>query len=86
MVTTASAVPCQQESNLADNSSDSNGSQAVWVVVAILFLVIAVSAIVSSTFLGYLLYKKVKSQGNANAAASGRETNTSVGEGMISHI
>ena len=73
MVTTASVVPCQQESNLANKSSDSNRSQAVWVVVAILFLVIAVSAIVLSTFLGYLLHKKVKNQGNAIAAPSGRE-------------
>ena len=85
MVTTASVVPCQQESNLADKSSDSDGSQAVWVVVAILFLVIAVSAIVSSTFLGYLLHKKVKNHGNASTAASSTGTNRSVGEGKISN-
>ena len=86
MVTTTSVVPCRQESSAADQSSDYNGSRAVWVVMAILFLVIAVSAIVSSTFLGYLLHKKVKSQGNVNIAASGTNTNRSVGEGEISDI
>ena len=84
VVTSTSVVPCQQESGLADQNSDCNGSQAVWVVMTILFLVIAVSAIVSSTFLGYLLHKKVKSQGNANAAASGTDTNTSIRKGTIS--
>ena len=75
-VTSASTVQCSQAdlhslettitvnqtpgNAVIDQSSKSSGSQTVWMVVAILFLVIAISAIVLSMFMGYLLHKKNK--------------------------
>ena len=59
---------------MVDQGSKSSGSQTAWMMVAILFLVIAITAIVLSTFMGYLLYKKTKTFKGSFTARSDYDT------------
>ena len=65
-------------------SSNSNGSQTVWMAVAILFMVIATSAIVFSIFMGCLLHKKVKAFKRSTTEDCNNGTTKPVGKGKIS--
>ena len=70
---------------MVDQSSKSDGSQTAWMVAAIVFFVIAVSAIVLSIFLGYFLRRK----GNAvekSIATSNPDTIEMVTKGEYKQI
>lgn len=53
---TPSAVPPEQVSE-----ADSQTSQITWIVVAMIFLAIAIVSFTSSIILGYMLYRKARS-------------------------
>ena len=62
---------------MVDKGATSSGSLTVWMVVAILFLVIAIAAIVLSTLLGYILYKKTTTFKGSFTANSDHDTKES---------
>ena len=70
---------------LLDQSLNAEGSTTAWMVVAILFLVITISAIVLNVIMGYLLHKKAKTLKLPSAAASGTATKESAKEGTLIH-
>ena len=81
--TLAATIP---ESNtpddaMVDQCSTSNGSQTVWMVVAIVFFVIALSAIVLNIFLGYFLHRKGKILDMSTTGTSNPNTIKVVTEG-----
>ena len=69
------------ENALVGQGSTSTRSQTVWVVMATVFLVIAVSAIVLSIFLGYFLHKKGKTMDMSTTATIHPSTIELVAEG-----
>ena len=67
-----------------DETSKSDRSLTVWMVVAILFIVIAISAIAFSISLGYVFHKKINTLKNSTIATSATNTEL-VTEGNFSH-
>ena len=60
-----------------------DGSLTVWVVLAILFIVIAVSPITLSIFVGYFSYKKIRALKDSLAAISASNTKEQHTEGRF---
>ena len=68
---------------MVDQSLQSDGSMTVWVVVTILFIVIAVLAITLSIFVGYFSHKKIRTLKNSLAAISATHTKELLTEGKF---
>ena len=71
---------------MVDQCSTSSGSQTVWMVVAIVFFVIAASAIILSIFLGYFLHRKGKILDKSTTATANPNTMEVVTEGEYKQI
>ena len=67
-----------------EQGQNSGGSSTAWMVVAIIFLVIALSAIALSIIMGYLLHKKTRVMENSNAPNFGTNSKKLVEEGNVS--
>ena len=83
--TTTVTVSQTPNSVLLDQCLKAEGSTTAWMVVAILFLIITISAIVLNVIMGYLLHKKAKTPKISSAAALGSVTKESAKEGTVSH-
>ena len=66
-----------------DHRLQSDGSMTVWVVLTILFIVIAVSAVVFSIFVGYFSHKMVRTLKHSLAAISSAHTKELLTEGKF---
>ena len=66
--------PLETSNGPVDQSSKSDGSQVVWMVVVILLLGIAISSIALSIFMGYLLHKKTKTTSTVVSYSDNKET------------
>ena len=73
------------DNDLVDQSSKCNGSQTLWMVLAILFIVIAVSTVVFSIFVGYFSRKKFQTLEYSNTATCTINTKGLGREGKFSH-
>ena len=73
-LTTTVMVNHTPDNDMVDRSSNCNGSQTLWMVFAILFIVIAVSTIVFSLFVMYFSHKKFKTLENSTTAMSTANT------------
>ena len=80
---TISSTPDQ---TMADHSLQSDGSLTKWMVLAILFIVIAVSAITLSIFVGYFSYKKIKTLEKSLTAISATNTKELLTQGTVSLV
>ena len=67
---------------MGDQSLQSNGSLTAWMAVTILFIVIAVSAITLSIFVGYFWYKKIMTLEKSLAAFSATNTKELLTQGI----
>ena len=79
---TASQSPSSDDS--LEQSQKSVGSSMAWMVVAVVFLLIALSAIVLSIIMGYLLHKKTKAMENTSACTVGANSKKLVEGGKVS--
>ena len=83
---TTTVVVSQTQNNVSlGQSLKAEGSTTAWMMVAILFLLIAISAIVLNVIMGYLLHKKAKCLKISNGVASEIATKESAKEGTVSH-
>ena len=78
---TTVTVNHSQDNVTVEGSSNFDGLQAAWMVAAIVFFVIAVSAIVLNIFLSYFLYRTRKGMDNSTTATSNPNTIELVTEG-----
>ena len=83
--TTTVVVSQTPNDSSLDQGLKGEGSTMAWMVVAILFLITTISAIVLSTIMGYLLHKKGKTLEVSSAVASGSATKESAQGGTVSH-
>ena len=82
-IATTGTVSHTPNSGMVDQGSRSNGSQTVWMVVAILFIMIALSTTVFNIFLGYILLKKINTLKNSSTATSATRIMELVTEGTF---
>ena len=83
---TTTVVVSQTPNNLSlEQSLKAEGSTTAWMVVAILFLLIAIFVIVLNAIMGYHLHKKANYLRISNGAASEVATEKSAKEGTVSH-
>ena len=66
--------PLETSNGPVAQSLKSDGSQVVWMVVVILLLAIAISSIVLSIFMGYLLHKRTKATSTVVSHSDNKET------------
>ena len=80
-------IECTQSPSSEDSleqGQKSGGSSMAWMVVAIVFLIIALSTIVLTTVMGYLLYKKTRVMENSNESKFGTNVKNIIEEGKVS--
>ena len=81
---TTVTVKYTPDNAIVGQSSTSDGAQTVWMVVAILFIMIATFAIVFTTFMGCLLHKKANTFKHSTTEDCNNDTTKSAKEGKIS--
>ena len=86
LISTTTVIASQSPTNddSLDQSQKSGGSSTAWMVVAIVFLVIALTAIALSIIMGYLLHKKTRAMENSSPSNSGTDSKKLVEESIVS--